>query len=212
MGYIINGIEHSYDSPKNQSIVDKLVSREVYCCMTSEMEYMLGRVYENDSDNPFAVDDYEESLCYRTECYECGAVDSYDEIDFSELADSDFPKAEDDTYECPICGLEYTELKDAKDCCSYEQTVFKCSKCGKILSEYDYTRIDSKPVEVFEWWAVSKWFGEKLREHGCVVIDAWGKDYWGRECTGQAIALDGCIIQIAADMGILEGMECEWRC
>lgn len=67
-------------------------------------------------------------------------------------------------------------------------------------------------AEVFEWWAVSDWFGEKLKEKGEVVIDTvWGKTYWGRCTTGQAICLDGVIFDIAYDMEILKDMEHSWE-
>lgn len=211
MEYIVNGVKYDYDSPKNQNIIRKLVDREVYCCMTSEVEYMLPRAEQEDDDNPFTREDYEESFHFRVKCDKCGALDSYDEIEFSELKNDDFPITEDGTYECPMCGREYTELADARECCSYEDEVFKCSDCGSILSKSDYNLLDSEPATVFEWWAVTKGFGEMLKEQGCVVIDAWGKSYWGRETSGQSIALDGCIIQIAANMRILEGMEYEWK-
>lgn len=210
MSYIINGVQYDYCSAKNQSIVDKLVNREVFCCMTSEMEYMLGRVYEGDDDNPFDENDYIEALCYRPVCSECGECDDFEKIDLSDLDDDDFKKS-DGTYVCPVCDCEYDTLDEAKECCSYEDNLYRCSYCKEVFSEHDYDRLDSKPAEVFEWWAVSTWFGEKLKEQGCVVIDAWGKSYWGRETTGQAISLDWCIIQIAADMGILDGMEHEWK-
>ena len=58
MSYEVNGVQYDYNSAKNQSIIDKLIDREVYCCMTSEMEYMLGRVSEADEDNPFDESDY----------------------------------------------------------------------------------------------------------------------------------------------------------
>ena len=67
-------------------------------------------------------------------------------------------------------------------------------------------------AEVFEWWAVSDWFGEKLKEKGEVIIDTvWGKTYWGRCTTGQAICLDGVIFDIAYDMEILKDMEHSWE-
>lgn len=210
MSYEINGVQYDYCSAKNQSIIDKLIDREVYCCMTSEMEYMLGRVFEADEDNPFDESDYIDSLGYRPVCTNCGECDNFEEIDFSDLADDDFKKS-GDQYVCPVCGCEYGSLDEAKECCSFEDRLYRCSYCGEVFSEHDYDRLDSKPAEVFEWWAVSTWFGEKLKEQGCVVIDSWGKSYWGRETTGQAISLDWCVIQIAANMGILEGMEYEWK-
>lgn len=51
----------------------------------------------------------------------------------------------------------------------------------------------------------------ELAEQGCVVIESYGKSYWGRTTTGQSISLDGCIASIAKKLQILEGMENEWR-
>lgn len=52
--------------------------------------------------------------------------------------------------------------------------------------------------EIFEWWQVSEWLYNKLRNAGQPVmqIDDLGWYYWGRTCTGQAIILDGTIQQI----------------
>lgn len=211
MGYIINGVEYSHDSATNQSIVDKLVRREVFCCMTSEMEYMLGRVHNGDENNPFTEDDLINT--YLPECPHCHSTNGFDEVAFEDVGDEEF-KCENgaSAFVCPLCDMEYDTIEEAKDCCSYEENLYRCNECNALLTEYDYDRLNISPVEVYEWWAVSNWLGEKLREHGCVVIDAWGKSYWGRECTGQAISLDSCIVNIAADMGILEGMEHEWTC
>lgn len=212
MSYEINGVQYDYCSAKNQSIVDKLIEREVFCCMTSEMEYMLKKASEYDEDCPFDENDYIESLCCRPVCSNCEEDDGFEEISHSDLEDDDFLKTPDGKYLCPVCDCEYDTLEEAKDCCSFEDDLYRCSNCGEVFSEYDYDRLDTKAAEVYEWWAVSKWFGQKLKEQGCVIIDSWGKSYWGRETTGQAISLDWCVIQIAADMEILEGMKYEWKC
>lgn len=129
MSYVVNGTEYNSWSTKNQKILKSLVEREVYCCVTSELEYMISRIPFNDSNNPFSKEDYNNSYSH----------------------------------------------------------------------------------EIFEWWAVTNWFGEKLKEQGCVIIETWGKSYWGRCTTGQSIILDGCILDIAKSMEILEGMEHEWN-
>lgn len=119
----------------NQDITRKLVEREIYCCMTPEVEYML-----------------------RTQ---------YDTKD-------------------PIISNE--------DIQNYH---------NEETDEY---------AEVFEWWAVSDWLGEKLAEKDEVIIDnIWGKTYWGRCTTGQAIYIDGVIFDIAYDMEILKGMKHSWE-
>lgn len=209
MSYEINGVEYNSWSAKNQQIIDKLINREVYCCMTSEMEYMLGNV-ESDTysgkDNPFDESDLEQM--YVHQCPDCGLYEDFESVELSDVSDDEL-ETDDHTYECPVCGMEYTTAQEAKECCGEDTEVYRCS-CGKILSDDDYN--DSLcPAEIYEWWAVSHWFGEKLREQGQVVIESWGKSYWGRCTTGQSISLDGCIVNIAKAMGILDGMENEWR-
>ena len=141
MSYEINGKTYDEYSAVNQRVVDRLVNREVYCCMTQEVEYMLGRIAYGDDGNPF-----DESV--------------YDSL-FVSCDD------EDDESSCP--------------------------------------------AEIYEWWAVSNWFGEKLKEKGQPVIESvWGKSYWGRTCTGQSISLDWCVVSVAKDMMILEGMDNYW--
>lgn len=172
MGYTVNDKTYDYFSVENQSILDKLVNREVYCCMTSEVEYMLRKSAEGDDDNPFCDDDYFST--YTRECSKCGGS----------------------------CGF----TQHGKD----GITTYECNECGAVLTQEEYDELDYTPEEIYEWWAVSTWYGEKLKEVGCIVIDSYGKSYWGRSTTGQAISLDWCTAKIAEGMGILEGMEHDW--
>lgn len=170
MGYKIGEQEYDFWSCKNQDIVSKFVEREVYCCMTSEVEYILSH---DDSDAPFTWDDVD----YEGDkmCDECGFTDLHEEVD---------DKTGDDIYVCCDCGKKFT------------------------VEEYE--GLNSDWPEVYEWWAVSPWLGEKLAQHGGCVIDVWGKSYWGRQATGQAIYLDNIMVQICYDMEILEGQTYEW--
>ena len=54
------------------------------------------------------------------------------------------------------------------------------------------------------------WFGEQLKARGEVVLDCWGKAYWGRQTTGQCISLDYVIASIADEMQILDGQAHSW--
>lgn len=205
--YEVNGIRHESWSAKNQRILDKFIDREVYCCMTSEVEYMLSKVWDGDDNNPFDEDDLD--AMYTPCCSDCHSTYGFEEIPILELKDEDF-ETDGECFYCPVCGCLYATVDEAKECCAFEETVYKCQDCGKILSQEELENLDTAPVEVYEWWAVSRWFGEKLKEQGCVVIDSCGKSYWGREATGQSISLDGCIVNIAKDLQILDGMENEW--
>lgn len=65
-----------------------------------------------------------------------------------------------------------------------------CAECRE-----GHTCEEPEPQEIFEWWAVSPWLFEKLREEGEPVIDTF-PHLWGRTTSGQAIALDGVITRI----------------
>lgn len=222
MSYIVNGVTYETYSPENQRIIDKLVNREVYCCMTEEVEYMLSRVYENETLNPFDETDYEG--LYVPVCENCGSTYGLTEKYVSELKDTeletgvydfDVEYKQIDGYVCPVCKEIHKTADEARSCCgstivTADETVYRCEDCGCIFNEEEYRNLDTEIPEIYEWWAVSNWFGEKLKEYGQPVIEAWGKSYWGRTCTGQAISLDGVVCRIAADMHILKGMENDW--
>ncbi len=50
--------------------------------------------------------------------------------------------------------------------------------------------------DIYEYWIVSEWFFDKLKELNEPVIEWGGLYIWGRTCTGQAICLDYTIDEI----------------
>lgn len=107
------------------------------------------------------------------------------------------------TYEaCPHCG----EALDDDTCDllnSGEEAV--CSWCEEVIDS-----ADTRQAEIYEYWIVTPWFGEKLAAHGEPIYNRWGGDIWGRCTTGQSMVLDYVIAQIAHELGILEGQEHDW--
>ena len=83
----------------------------------------------------------------------------------------------------------------------------KCPHCGAIHGEEPET----EPQEIYEYWIVSPWLGEKLKDKGEPILERWGGWIWGRTCTGQAILLDNVISEICYEMGILDGQPHEWK-
>jgi hypothetical protein len=62
---------------------------------------------------------------------------------------------------------------------------------GGLLGEEDE---DGNMPEVFEYWLVTPWLGEKLKAHGELVTeDFFNLVIWGRQTTGQLIYADGVI-------------------
>lgn len=64
--------------------------------------------------------------------------------------------------------------------------------------------------EIYEYWAVSDWLGNKLKEQGEAVEDIFDFTVWGRQTTGQAIYMDGIINEIAIALEILDGQPYSW--
>ena len=214
----------------NDQIKCNLVSREVYTCCTDIVEYILEAA--NYVDNaPFTSDDIENLFRkYCTECGEspeeifesdivpykrfrcscCGVVhETYHEaFECCSVIEDDEVYTPEEVWICPFCEGVYATIKEAQACiCHYQDTIYRCPYCGKYDTESD---VSEQPQEVYEWWEVSDWFGEKLQAHGEVVIRGY-HTYWGRCTTGQAIYADGIIHRIADDMQILCGQEHSWE-
>lgn len=62
-----------------------------------------------------------------------------------------------------------------------------------MLNEYKY----DNPKEIYEWYLVSNWFFDRLREINEPIINNDYGEYWGRCATGQAICLDYDIQELA---------------
>lgn len=224
-------IKHSTEnmhSSKNQRIIGKLVDREILMCGTDIVEYILKAQYEVE-DAPFTIDDIDNY--YRKVCPDCGC-------DLTEIEEDDIEidpqwkcdccgeiydtkeeaikccSNEEETYEpveiyvCPFCAEEHKTFEDARECtCHFRETLYKCDGMNEhyVLE----SESDEEANEAYEWWFVTNWFADKLREHGEMIIDGWHQ-IWGRSCTGQAILLDYVVGKIAEEMGILVGQEHDW--
>lgn len=216
--YKVNGKEYSMMSPANNRILSKLVDNEVYCDMTQEIEFIISTIMNtgDNDDAPFTVEDYDDAIDNGAEkvCDACGEAGNFEYYDPMEADETDFHgedwNPDEPVYTCPICGEEHETLQKARECCQYDDAR-RCKNCGKVFGEYDFDYLESNVPTIYEWYAVSDWLGKKLSQYGEVVIDAYGKRYWGRQGTGQSIILDSVIEQIAYDLEILEGQRYSWE-
>ena len=62
---------------------------------------------------------------------------------------------------------------------------------------------DPELKEVFEWWLVSDFFADRLRKVGEPIFEAYGCTWWGRCCTGQWLGMDGVIVGLARESGVV---------
>lgn len=64
----------------------------------------------------------------------------------------------------------------------------------------DFHGLEPYPTEVYEHWAVTDWFADKLEAAGEKVDrDFAGLCVWGRTTTGQSIAMDSVVARIYAE-------------
>ena len=61
----------------------------------------------------------------------------------------------------------------------------------------DAVRDHAEPAEVYEWWLITEWLAEQLRELGEPILETDYGTWWGRTCTGQGILGDGTFQEIA---------------
>ena len=74
------------------------------------------------------------------------------------------------------------------------------------LMRHDESLLDSlqnldENSEIMEWWLVTPYMAELLKENGEVILAAYGCCWWGRQTSGQALCMDGVIQRIAEQMG-----------
>ena len=55
--------------------------------------------------------------------------------------------------------------------------------------------------EVLEWWLVTPYMAELLKENGEVILAAYDCCWWGGQTSGQALYMDWVIQRIAEQMG-----------
>ena len=51
--------------------------------------------------------------------------------------------------------------------------------------------------EIMEWWLVTPYMAELLKEKGEVILSDYDCYWWGRQTSGQALFMDGVIQEIA---------------
>ena len=70
------------------------------------------------------------------------------------------------------------------------------------LMRHDESLLDSlqsfnDSSEVLEWWLVTPYMAELLKEKGEVILSDYDCCWWGRQTSGQALYMDGVIQEIA---------------
>jgi hypothetical protein len=192
---------HSVHSAKNQRILEKFVSRNVERNVSMLVEHFLR--------NPEALNgsdyDWEE------------LVDLGKRIDWDEAVND---TAKDmSRSDCRIYLEERGfEVQDEETVDELREAVYQDVMCEDMeywqdfVNDQDIVDLAEYEMEALEFWIVDERFREKLAEKGeATVEEFFGMPVWGRTTSGQGIAMDAIVAEIALDIGILVGQENEWR-
>lgn len=193
----IDQVKTAGNDGKNQDIKNKFIQQHVYCNVDSLVEYCLSK--DEDTESPINYDSIENYYSYPEWAQTVLGV----ELSFLGGNESD-----KNTF------LEnFDRLRDDNETLYEDETISEHtydrnnSLIDKALREFN--ELDTESQEIYEWWAVSDYLFDKLKDKGYPVVDAGSCYVWGR-ITNQAILLDYVITEICAEMGILEGQENAW--
>lgn len=111
----------------------------------------------------------------------------------------------------------FNKLKDALENALYKGNLTEEARekietrIDELSGDIESLESDTQQQEIYEWWLVSHWLFDKLKEKGEPVLNYANNYWWGRGVSGQAILLDAVISEICWDMEILHGQENEWK-
>lgn len=75
------------------------------------------------------------------------------------------------------------------------------------LMKYDdsiWERLENfdEESEILEWWLVTPYMAEMLKENGEVIFSDYDCHWWGRQTSGQALYMDHVIQKVAEQMSM----------
>lgn len=185
------------NSTTNQRIKGEFIAKHVYCNLGSMVEELI-LAHHHNSDIGFELYDYLTPFTYF-EGEQINEEQKDEKIQRIETIIDNFWEFND----------VYNDIPEGVSKETFEHLQRKTQKLEEIKDELNDLECDEYP-EVYEYWGVSNWLGEKLRELGEVVIDEYNTTIWGRTTTGQAILLDYVISQVCSNMEIMEGQQNSW--
>ena len=143
-------------------------------------------------------------------------VQEHDLDGFSEAQSEALYKDTEDLFDYLVSGLSWETLHERLLDHIDEADLFEDMNEGQDAQEYAKDQVcryhedvlqeiqDNEGLnpEIYEYWFVSTWLAQKLTAYGEAIIKhrAFDMPVWGRTTTGQSIALDYVIQEIAFDL------------
>ena len=155
----------------------QFVSDCVHCCVSSEIDYIIKKSYD-DNETPINHED------------------TYF-IDYDRMKENLIYNFEDNKEDIiNFCNDENTYNRRVKTQGDFE--VFLNTISDDEANELnDLLNFDVEYLEIYEWWVISDPLLYRLEQQGQVTINS---KFWGRCTTGQHISLDYCVMRAFIDI------------
>lgn len=192
----------NFNSTTNQEIKGTFVGREIKACVSNLVEFVLNTGSNGDmmvNDAPFTTDDIANMYFYPEH------IGTYAKFKggTEEEKDKETERLQD------LISLHNDLMNDESGEETDNQGLEDINE--KIQSEIEeLENLNQESKEIYEWYVVSNYLGEKLEKKGEPTINDGYTTYWGRTTSGQAILLDHVISEICSDMEILDGQKSSW--
>lgn len=172
-----------YANPKIRDRAESLARNEIFYCVSSLVSSI---AQAPDTWRALGVDEDEVfSLCEMRD-FEEPAADYIGEMDADDLRD--------------YLDSQSVEFDPAADVATLRRAAIGAMQDQGAAEFCDEFSIDPRSIEVYEHWIVSDYLARKLEAYGHPIArDFLGLTVWGRPTTGQSIALDSVILEIARD-------------
>lgn len=183
-----------------QVLAERYRDREVYACQSGLMdeilrrgdfEYLTYEDIENLRDNP---DNWTAAQCREWLSDNGVGHDTWDAI-----RDNPFKLDRDELVE-ELTALSI-ECRDEESTETLAEALFSAiddGDWGDVDEWRNAVRDNTTEKEIYEWWLVSEWLHNQLKEIGEPVLDNGFNHWWGRTTTGQGILMDGVLQRVAA--------------
>jgi len=161
------------------------------------VEYILSKSIEGCDEAPFSYDDISNNtptgqVEINGSSWTLNEYSRNDKLEFYERLRDKASDLVDARYELLHDCVEYKhDILDAK----HEKTEWLHDKFATICDELESMDFDEHP-DIMQWFECDSYLLDRLEERGECILDG---TYWGRQCCGQSIILDGVIQKIAYD-------------
>lgn len=211
--YLVNEKRYHEDSKINREIAKAFVIREVRFQMTDFVSYVLDTGKPNNAP-PFTFESIDYGLWSDMTCPYCGDSIPDEPVSVSELhltpeLNEDPDCDPEERYVCPVCAMTHPSYDAARECCD-DAELYQCSTCEHVFSSVEIDELTGCEGDANEWWAVTPWLYEKLKEAGAITIEEY--HLWGRIDTSDKLPVyeDEFILEICKDLEILDGQKNSW--